>query len=115
MSKMKPPPQAPRNEPSWWLKKAMPVRVVRYLTPKMSSTKPLTSGITDSHSIPITAAKINEWNNTKRYARAVIDANGDPSLRYDANLSPARTYEGFADDFSIFRGFLSDFKTFIGF
>jgi hypothetical protein len=63
----------------------------------------------------ISAAKVNEWNNTKRYARAVIDDQGDPSLRYDANLSPARTYEGFSDDFAIFRGFISDFKTFIGF
>ena len=64
---------------------------------------------------PMAAPRINEWNNTKRYARAVIDTNGDPSLRYDVNLSPGRTYEGFADDFGIFRSFLGDFKTFIGF
>ena len=33
---MAPPPHAPRNEPTWWQKNAMPVRVDRNLMPKIS-------------------------------------------------------------------------------
>ncbi len=62
-----------------------------------------------------TASKMNEWNTSKRYMRAVIDDEGDPALRYDINLSPGGTYEALKDDFGVFRGFLSDFKKFINF
>jgi len=60
---MTPPAQAPRNEPTWWLKKATPVSVARNLTPKISVTSPFTSGMTPSQRSPIAAAKrsVESW------------------------------------------------------
>jgi hypothetical protein len=41
------------------------------------------TGFTD---IEATAARLNEWNRDNRFARAYIDAEGDPVLRMDVDL-----------------------------
>jgi hypothetical protein len=63
---------------------------------------------------PMTAAKVNEWNMTKRYLRAYIDANGDPTFLYDANVAPGGTYEALQDDLDVFLQFLPDVLEHIG-
>jgi hypothetical protein len=61
------------------------------------------------------AAKINEWNQSKRYIKAYIDSTGDPWAQYDVNLSPGETYEGLEDSFkNVWVSSLPDFKKFIG-
>lgn len=62
----------------------------------------------------MSAAKANEWNVQKRYVKAYIDENGDPSIDYDVNTSPGKTWEGFDDDFGVWVGLMTDFTKFIG-
>ncbi len=62
----------------------------------------------------LSAARINEWNTTKRYVKAHIDDEGDPYARYDANTSPGGSWEAFADDFSVWTNILGEFTKFIG-
>ena len=65
--------------------------------------------------LPNGVTKINEWNTTKRYVKAYVDATGDPWAQYDVNLSPGQTYEGLDDAFkNVWVRSLPAFKTFIG-
>ena len=55
--KIKPPPQAPSDEPSWCTTKDTPSKVARYRVPKISATSPPISGARPGHySSPIAAA-----------------------------------------------------------
>jgi hypothetical protein len=63
---------------------------------------------------PLPAAKINEWNRTKRYLRGYIDENGDPTFLYDANVAPGGTYEALQDDLDTFIQFLPQILEHIG-
>ncbi len=63
---------------------------------------------------PMPAAKVNEWNATKRYLRTYIDANGDPTFLYDANVAPGGTYEALQDDLDVFLQFMPDMLEHIG-
>jgi len=63
---------------------------------------------------PLPAAKANEWNKKKRYLRAYLDENGDPTFVYDANLAPGGTYEALQDDLDIFVQFLPEVLEHIG-
>ena len=46
------------KEPIWWLKNTKPPSIDRWATPKMPAIVALVGGTVDSHSMPITAAKI---------------------------------------------------------
>ena len=63
---------------------------------------------------PLSAAKTNQWNLTKRYVRLYLDDAGDPIFAYDANLSPGGTYEALKDDLNIFLQFMPDMLERIG-
>ncbi len=61
------------------------------------------------------ATKINEWNTTKRYIKAYVDADNDPWAQYDVNLSPGESFEALDDNFkNVWISSLPDFKKFIG-
>ena len=59
-------------------------------------------------------AKVNEWNDGKRYVDCFIDDEGDPWFTYDVNLSPGGTREALDDEFALWLGFVPDMKTHIG-
>ena len=43
---------------------------------------------------------MNDWNSTKRWAKAYVDDKDDPWLQMDVDLSPGGTEEGLNDQFS---------------
>ena len=63
---------------------------------------------------PLSAAKANEWNLSKRYVRVYLDKGGDPVFAYDANLGPGGTYEALQDDLDVFVQFLPEMLDHIG-
>jgi hypothetical protein len=63
---------------------------------------------------PLPPAKANEWNAKKRYLRAYIDQNGDPTFAYDTNVGPGGTYEALQDDLNVFVQFLPQVLEHIG-
>ena len=65
---------------------------------------------------PVDLPKINEWNRTKRFARAFLDKENDPILEMDVDLddgglSPAL----FIDDIEFWASLLGDFERHIGY
>lgn len=63
---------------------------------------------------PLSAAKANAWNLTKRYVRVYLDKSGDPIFAYDANLSPGGSYEALQDDVDVFVQFFPEILEHIG-
>jgi hypothetical protein len=63
---------------------------------------------------PLAPAKVNAWNRTKRYLRASLDDNGDPTFAYDANVAPGGTYEALQDDLDVFVQFIPEVLEHIG-
>jgi len=63
---------------------------------------------------PLSAAKANEWNMTKRYVRVYLDKTGDPVFAYDANVAPGGTYEALQDDLDVFLQFIPEMLEHIG-
>jgi len=59
-------------------------------------------------------AKMNEWNRTKRWARAYIDKVNDPWIEADVDLTPGGTYEILNDEFNIWKDTLTGFRKYIG-
>jgi hypothetical protein len=57
--------------------------------------------------------KINEWNTTKRWARAYVDNTNDPWIEMDVDLTPGGTYEILNDQFATWQDTLRVFKKFI--
>lgn len=65
---------------------------------------------------PTTADVMNEWNNTKRYGRAYLDEDNDPTISFDINMSGAGiSKEAFNNSLDIWESLLSDFKGHIKF
>ncbi len=58
----------------------------------------------------ISVAKINEWNRSKRYGKAYIDADGDPVLEMAVNLDYGVTKENLEDSFDWWLRILQVFK-----
>ena len=60
-----------------------------------------------------TAAKMNDYNSTKRWVRAYVDDKNDPWLEQDVDLIPGGTWEGLDDQFAVWRQMLGDFEKYI--
>lgn len=64
---------------------------------------------------PITAAKVNEWNLGKRFARAVSTDKGDAFLRMDVNMKNGGVSQAtFENSLALWSLLLADFKRHIG-
>lgn len=66
--------------------------------------------------VPVDLPKLNEWNRTKRFARAFLDKENDPILEMDVDLddgglSPAL----FIDNIEFWASVLGDFERYIGY
>ena len=66
--------------------------------------------------VPVDLPKLNEWNRTKRFARAFLDKENDPILEMDVDLddgglSPAL----FIDNIEFWASILGDFERYIGY
>ena len=65
---------------------------------------------------PVTLARINEWNKTKRFARAVLDGEGDPIILMDVDLDDGGLSRPlFIDNIEFWASVLGDFERFIGY
>jgi hypothetical protein len=60
-----------------------------------------------------TAAKMNDYNSSKRWVRAYVDDKNDPWLEQDVDLIPGGTWEGLNDQFAVWRQMLGDFEKYI--
>lgn len=57
------------------------------------------------------ANSMNDWNTRKRYGKAYIDDNGDPTIEMDFNLAEGGiSEENFRDSLGIWERLLGDFK-----
>ncbi|HEU0134455.1 MAG TPA: YbjN domain-containing protein [Allosphingosinicella sp.] len=60
--------------------------------------------------------KINEWNRTKRFARAYLDKEDDPILEMDLDLDDGGlSHALFVDNLQFWASLLGDFEKFIGY
>ncbi|WP_162257138.1 YbjN domain-containing protein [Phenylobacterium sp. Root700] len=59
-------------------------------------------------------AKVNTWNEGKRYVDCFLDDEGDPWFTYDANVSPGGSREALDDDFAVWLSFVPDMKELAG-
>ena len=59
--------------------------------------------------------KINEWNRSKRFSRAYLDADGDAVVEMDLNLRGGVTRDNIEANFSNWRLILDQFTAHIGF
>ena len=65
---------------------------------------------------PVTLAKINEWNRTKRFARAVLDNEGDPIMIMDVDLDDGGLSKAlFIDNLEFWVTLLDQFEAHIGY
>ena len=60
----------------------------------------------------ITASRVNEWNRTKRWARAYLDPSSGLWLECDVDLTPGGSYELLNDMFATWKKSVDGFKTF---
>src|SRR5690606_38192164 len=79
-SNTSPPSQAPRNEPTWWLRKHTPNSVPRWRVPNTLATSPLVSGTVPSQVSPITAA--NSTTDSVLLGSRKNAAMAAPRIRY---------------------------------
>jgi hypothetical protein len=63
-------------------------------------------------SAKISATKVNQWNRTKRWARAYLDGSNRLWVEFDADLTPGGTYELLQDEFATWKKMLDAAKTF---
>jgi hypothetical protein len=63
---------------------------------------------------PFSIDKVNEWNQTKRWAKAYIDREGDPVLEMDVNMIGGISGANFADTIDWWRLALTEYEKFIG-
>jgi len=68
------------------------------------------AGFTDSKA---DAARLNDWNRTKRFGRAYIDKVGDPVVEMDITTSGGMPRSLFADNFRLWKILMSEFPEFI--
>ena len=65
---------------------------------------------------PVTLAKINEWNKTKRFARAFLDNEGDPIILMDVDLDDGGLSKAlFIDNLEFWVSLLNGFEAHIGY
>jgi hypothetical protein len=60
----------------------------------------------------IPASRVNEWNRTKRWARAYLDTSNGIWLESDVDLTPGGTYELLDDNFATWKKTVAGFKEF---
>lgn len=66
--------------------------------------------------LPISLAKINEWNRTQRFGRAYLDGENDPILQMDLDLDDGgMSAPLFADNLEFWNAVLVNFEKHIGF
>lgn len=58
-------------------------------------------------------ARVNQWNEGKRFARAYIDKDGDPNITYDVELKNGVSLANFDASVSRWVDLMSDFKSFV--
>jgi hypothetical protein len=63
-------------------------------------------------SAKISGTRVNEWNRTKRWARAYLDGSNRLWVEFDADLTPGGTYELLEDEFATWKKTLDTVKTF---
>ena len=69
------------------------------------------AGYTDSK---MDAAKLNDWNRTKRFGRAYIDSVGDPAVEMDIDLAAGGMSRAlFEDNYAFWKALMSEFPKFI--
>lgn len=61
----------------------------------------------------VTLSKINEWNRTKRFAKAYLDKRNDPVIESDLELTGGTTIQNVKEWMKTFVVALKAFKTFI--
>jgi hypothetical protein len=61
----------------------------------------------------VSFSRINEWNKTKRFAKAYIDNDGDPVLESDYELTGGVTEQNVKEWMKTYVLFLKQFKTYI--
>jgi hypothetical protein len=65
---------------------------------------------------PVDLPKINEWNRTKRFARAFLDKENDPILEMDVDLDDGGLSSAlFIDNIEFWAAILGDFERYIGY
>ena len=62
-----------------------------------------------------TLEKIDEWNETKRFAGAYLDDEDDPFLQMDVNTDGGITEENFKSSFDLWQTLKGQFEEHIGF
>jgi hypothetical protein len=61
-----------------------------------------------------TAARINEWNQKKRWSKAYLDKDGDPNISFDINLRYGVARGNLEADIGRWVETIGDFKSFVG-
>ncbi len=61
-----------------------------------------------------TSARINEWNQKKRWSKAYLDKDGDPNISFDINLRYGVARGNLEADIGRWVETIGDFKTFVG-
>jgi hypothetical protein len=65
---------------------------------------------------PVGLEKINEWNRTKRFGRAFLDAENDPILEMDVDLDDGGMSQAlFIDNLQFWSSILGEFEKHIGY
>jgi hypothetical protein len=65
---------------------------------------------------PVDLPKLNEWNRTKRFARAYLDKENDPILEMDVDLDDGGLSAAlFIDNIEFWASILGDFERYIGY
>jgi hypothetical protein len=68
------------------------------------------AGFPANGKIPV--SRVNEWNRTKRWARAYLDTSNGIWLESDVDLTPGGTYELLNDNFATWKKTVDGFKEF---
>lgn len=65
---------------------------------------------------PVSLDKLNEWNRTKRFGRAFLDAENDPILQMDVDLDDGGMSQAlFIDNIQFWSSILGEFEKHIGY
>lgn len=59
-----------------------------------------------------TLAKVNEWNQKKRWSKAYIDKDGDPNINFDVNLRGGISRANLDADIAVWIDTIEEFKSF---
>lgn len=59
-------------------------------------------------------AKVNKWNETKRFSAAYLEEDGDATLQYDLNLAYGVSRRNLDDTFDYWRTVMGEFAAYLG-